>query len=468
MRNVWLVSVLLLGLVACDSASSDAPDIPLAGEDIAAAEPDLGPADTSVEPDVPQEPEMQWVGCDGPVDLESIPERQFVVAPYLVDPHADRVTVQWEALDDGPAYLLWGPEGGINTCVCVTNPSRFEVVSEFVDGHDGWLYSVTLEGLAPGGRYEYDLVGAQVLVDDAMSLMAGIKTWKPFEGAAFDTPPQPGAEFSVVIYGDNQPFTFDHGLVAQGVRDMEPELVVHTGDIVHNGQFDQYRSFYFPMAADLVARVPHIYAAGNHEEDGDALPFDAYFPVRRHTVHGPDGEAIEPGPRSGWFDIGAARFFILDTQRSMDAGTSQLAWLDAALGETVHEHPEIVWLFMVWHRPTFSGSDSEWRTPREAIHDVLTHWKVDAVWNGHSHAYEHFLQDDIHYVVTGGGGAGLYSIDHHEFVDGENRVAGEVSHHFVHGIVGTESAGFRVVRASDFGDIDTFTIEAKDRSALRQ
>jgi hypothetical protein len=33
------------------------------------------------------------------------------------------------------------------------------------------------------------------------------------------------------------------------------------------------------------------------------------------------------------------------------------------------------------------------------------------VFSGHDHAYEHFFQNGVHYIVTGGGGAPLYDVD---------------------------------------------------------
>jgi hypothetical protein len=33
---------------------------------------------------------------------------------------------------------------------------------------------------------------------------------------------------------------------------------------------------------------------------------------------------------------------------------------------------------------------------------------VDLVLNGHNHGYEHSIQNGVHYVVSGGGGASIY------------------------------------------------------------
>jgi hypothetical protein len=38
-------------------------------------------------------------------------------------------------------------------------------------------------------------------------------------------------------------------------------------------------------------------------------------------------------------------------------------------------------------------------------------YHVTAAFFGHDHNYQHYLKNDIHYVVTGGGGAPLYDVD---------------------------------------------------------
>ena len=113
--------------------------------------------------------------------------------------------------------------------------------------------------------------------------------------------------------------------VVQGMVDMEPDVVLHTGDIVHAGEFDQYRNYYFSIASPLTSAVPHIYVAGNHEEEGEAIPFDAYFPIADRVLSSEGGEELPSGPRTGWYDVGAARFFLLDSEKELDTGSPQLA-----------------------------------------------------------------------------------------------------------------------------------------------
>jgi len=64
-----------------------------------------------------------------------------------------------------------------------------------------------------------------------------------------------------------------------GMLGVGGDMVLHTGDIVHNGWFEQYRYHYMMVQTPLFRLVPHLHTSGNHEQEGGAIPFDAYFPV---------------------------------------------------------------------------------------------------------------------------------------------------------------------------------------------
>ncbi len=414
-------------------------------------------------------------GCNGPVDLKSVPVRNFIIAPYLILPKTNGITIQWEAMDDGPAYLLWGKKGHLTDCTCAPKPRRIPIDStDVTTPDDGWLYSVTLTGLQPYTTYDYTLANARVPKANPKNSISRDAEWVAFGMAHFTTAPLPGKPFNLVVYGDNQPFALELKPVIDQIMKTDVDLVLHVGDIVHDGTIEEFRYDYFMAASPFTRNVPHLYIAGNHEGHGLKLPFDSFFPVPNRKPVMVDGEQVSPGPRTGYFDYGNVRFFLLDSERDMGEGSDQLKWLNAMLEETVKKHPEITWIFASWHRPTFTEAGRVFIGPREALHKVMKHWKVDVVWNGHNHLYEHFLQDGVVYIVTGGGGA-LLNLD----VNGgttypeDNRIAAEGVYHFVHGTIGKTKAVFQAIRAADSKKgkagtvIDTFTIYAKDRSSLR-
>jgi hypothetical protein len=51
---------------------------------------------------------LNFHNCREPVDLSKVPKNQFVVAPYLILPKTDGITIQFESLKNVPAYILWG------------------------------------------------------------------------------------------------------------------------------------------------------------------------------------------------------------------------------------------------------------------------------------------------------------------------------------------------------------------------
>jgi len=413
--------------------------------------------------------------CAKAVDLDSVPVRKFIVAPYLILPKQDGITIQWEAMDKGPAYLLWGKDGKITDCTCAPAPKRIEIVSDDVTTpDDGWLYSVTLTGLGTHTRYDYTLAGAKVPADAPLASLNHKPKWLEFETAHFLTAPKPGTDFDLVVYGDNQPFAMTLKPAIDQILKHSPDLVLHVGDIVHEGTIEEYRYNYFMTASPLMRNVAHLHIAGNHEGHGLKLPFDAFFPVPHRDPVMVEGSEVSPGPRTGYFDYGNARFFVLDSEREMGEGSDQLKWLNAMLEKTVKNHPEITWLFASWHRPTYTEGNRVFIGPREALQKVMKHWKVDIVWNGHNHLYEHFLQDEVVYIVTGGGGALLNGdVNGGTTYPDDNRIAAESAFHIIHGTVGKTEATFQAIRAADdrFGKagtvIDTFTIHAKDRSSLK-
>lgn len=429
--------------------------------------------------DVPNVPPpikiTQFHGCNGPVDLDSVPVRNFIVAPYLILPKTNGITIQWEAMDNGPAYLLWGKKGKITDCTCAPKSKRIQIdSSDVTTPDDGWLYSVTLTGLTVHTKYDYTLAGAKVPKADPMTSLNRKPEWIEFGTAEFTTAPKPGTPFALVVYGDNQPFAIMLKPAIDQIMRVGADLVLHVGDIVHNGMIKEYRYNYFLVASPLMRNVPHLHIAGNHEGHGAKLPFDAFFPVPGREPVTVNGKKVTPPPRTGYFDYGNARFFLLDSERPMGEGSDQLLWLNAMLGKTVKDHPEITWLFASWHRPTFTEGNEAFIEPRKALQKVMKHWKVDVVWNGHDHLYEHFLQDGVVYIVTGGGGALLNgNVNGGTTYPDDNRIAAESVFHIIHGIVGKTETTFQAIRAVDDKHgkagtvIDTFTIHAKDRSALK-
>jgi hypothetical protein len=105
---------------------------------------------------------------------------------------------------------------------------------------------------------------------------------------------------------------------------------------------------------------------------------------------------------------------------------AQADWLEARLSERGPRFRVVV-----FHQPAWSCSnhDSTGEVDRRWV-PVFERHRVALVLNGHDHNYQRFVSDaGVTYVVTGGGGKGLYRLD--ECQDGEpRRVALSMRHHF--------------------------------------
>ncbi|NOZ01950.1 MAG: hypothetical protein GXP54_08700, partial [Deltaproteobacteria bacterium] len=86
----WTAMFLLAALAGCSSGSEgvntdDSGPVIDAVDIIDSGNPDSGKPDTMAA-DESSPPAITFHGCDGPVDLDAVPKRQFIVAPYLILP----------------------------------------------------------------------------------------------------------------------------------------------------------------------------------------------------------------------------------------------------------------------------------------------------------------------------------------------------------------------------------------------
>jgi tartrate-resistant acid phosphatase type 5 len=136
------------------------------------------------------------------------------------------------------------------------------------------------------------------------------------------------------------------------------------------------------------------------------------------------------------------RLLFLDANRVDQA---QTAWLEERLGE-----PGPALQAVVFHHPAWSCSrhDSHERVRRFWV-PVLERHRVALVLNGHDHNYQRFVSGGgVTYVVTGGGGRGLYPLDACA-AGAPERVAGQVRHHFTAVEVADGSLAVTAVAADD-------------------
>jgi 3',5'-cyclic AMP phosphodiesterase CpdA len=227
---------------------------------------------------------------------------------------------------------------------------------------------------------------------------------------------------TVIAYGDTR-FTDPTNVTATNPRaravliarmaDEKPDAIVISGDVPwHGGVADDYAQFRRETAPWRALRIPVIPATGNHEfsqcEPHACLEnwWTAFPELRGRRWH-----AADVGPH--------VRIVALDTMSPLTAGSEQRQWLE----HQVEALPRAVdFLIVALHHPPVADIQTRLRVdhnprPNElALADYLqatasSHRVRLLVIAGHIHNYERFMQDDVAYLVSGGGGAVPYEVD---------------------------------------------------------
>lgn len=216
--------------------------------------------------------------------------------------------------------------------------------------------------------------------------------------------PAPAPTFRFAVIGDYGSGWASQIQVAQRMCDWREDHpfddVITTGDNIYPDGSKRYfqRGFFSPYDCLLSNDVSFHASLGNHDfvtrRGGDVLDEPAFGIPKRNYVH-----------RSG-----GVRFVVADSN-GLDRD-----WLSAAL----KTQPLDRWTVVVFHHPVYSPAPTRPSEPgyRPSLPKLFRARGVDLVLNGHAHIY--FASKPlrkIRYVVTGGGGASLYSCSAQWYVD---------------------------------------------------
>jgi 3',5'-cyclic AMP phosphodiesterase CpdA len=176
-----------------------------------------------------------------------------------------------------------------------------------------------------------------------------------------------------------------HQSVVNRIVALAPDFVLHNGDFVEDGSVVAQWTTFFAVEQGLLRQAPLYGALGNHEMNSPNY-FDAF--------HLPGNE------RWYSFDYGDAHIVALEMDDYADygPGNPQYTWLDNDLASTDRQ-----WKIVFFHIPPYSPAAQSTLVPLLARHGV------DIVFNGHDHLYERTVFSDVVYIISGGGGAPLYS-----------------------------------------------------------
>lgn len=222
-----------------------------------------------------------------------------------------------------------------------------------------------------------------------------------------------GSALKVGLYGDSRDGPGPHQVLVEALSAWDPQVVIHTGDVVHQAGDEVGWSRHLAASLPLSARVPVILAVGNHEL---WQPWDLPPEQRRDAVAEVLAQIPAPvDPLARSFGLGAHVFHVrigghlfvsLDSNDDLGPGSAQLRFLEAALAQ-----PDTQTRFVALHHGPLSSGPHGGHPQAEALIAAAERGRVTAVLSGHDHLYERLGRGPVTYLVSGGGGAPLYPRD---------------------------------------------------------
>lgn len=227
---------------------------------------------------------------------------------------------------------------------------------------------------------------------------------------------------AVIVYGDMR-FTdpANHGAANPDARQAlvarialeKPDAVLVNGDVPWNGgEKADYAVYQAETAAWRTSRLRVYPALGNHEFSGCKVQqclenWWTAFPELRDRR---------------WYSValgGQLYVIALDSDTSLLPGSDQRQWLETQIASL---SKSILFVLISLHHPPMADVQKNFNVdhnPRPNEIGLANFLKIAAATSkarflvsaGHIHNYERFLQDDVVYLVSGGGGAQPYPVE---------------------------------------------------------
>jgi hypothetical protein len=215
--------------------------------------------------------------------------------------------------------------------------------------------------------------------------------------------PSPAPQtFVIAGAGDIATRRSDDDETARLLDQIDPDVVFTTGDNVYpDGALSEFEDYYAPTWGRHKARTRPT--PGNHDYHTEgASGYFTYFGSRA------------PGPYYS-YNVGTWHLVALNSEISMEAGSSQYSWLKKDLAAS-----KTRCTLAYWHKPRYTSGKYDDFTSTTPLWQLLYADGAELVLNGHDHNYQRYRPMDpngqmdtgrgIREIVVGTGGAGLYSL----------------------------------------------------------
>jgi hypothetical protein len=243
-------------------------------------------------------------------------------------------------------------------------------------------------------------------------------------------------EFRFAVYGDSRSDHATHREIVSRLVVAEPRLILTTGDVVE-GLFSikevwkkQWKSYDAIVKAFKDKGMGVFPSVGNHDIFADKWATDEYEERVSELMKPGSDPPFRPGSTAFYysFDQGNIRFISINSLRTskLEPGTTQYQWLESELRDARATGKFVIPYF---HIAVFSiGNHGSKVTLQKHLHPLFLEHGVKLVFQGHDHNYYRTTRCNygdakkktgstkcasadltgITYIVSGGGGAGLY------------------------------------------------------------
>ncbi len=333
---------------------------------------------------------------------EAFGQATLLRAPYVQNLTTTSVTIVWTSMEGGASEVYYGTN---DYALIASATSTFFTTPAAAPYNQYYIHEATLNGLTADTIYQY-----KIFTNGADLTPGGSVTFRTAK-------PNTTNSFRFAVFGDSGDGSQNQIDVATRLLQVQPDLVLHTGDIVYpEASYDLFETKFFQIYTDLLKSVWLAPSMGNHDVTyNNGQSFKDVF------VNPPN--ATNPSERELYysFDYGNAHFVVLNNYFSMTTvGSAQYNWLVNDLATSSQ-----FWKFVVFHEPAYATDSTQ--QPRDNANIVnrlvplFEQYNVDVVLSGHWHNYERMYPllggqvstieaGGVVYVVTGGGGAGIINI----------------------------------------------------------
>ncbi|MBI2378103.1 MAG: metallophosphoesterase [Deltaproteobacteria bacterium] len=329
--------------------------------------------------------------CKGPIAERPIPEvgvQTFVIGPALTFVTETSARIMFETSDPCVGSIVFGLAGGTLSRKVEARVER-EVVQQ-----------VELSGLSASTTYEYRA--------EACGKVSATQS--------FITAPPIGAPVRFGVLGDNRSFPEDARRIADALAKTSPHFVVHSGDVVSDGdQLPEWKEQFFDPMRSLLTSMPAFIAIGNHENNARAFyeytayPYDPV--MTDHAQFGSNYSVSYGNVYMLFVDTNSLSFLL-----SVALDTELAKWVRAQV--TSEAAKRATWRLAVGHHPAFTESWSPGACDRYDgtpsvlgfLFPLMAENGFQLYLTGHTHAYERGAKRGVTQIISGGGGADLDEI----------------------------------------------------------